>query len=61
MTLSPSPLRRPPLRRYLGVLRQPPVVQVSRAVEREVTNYVDYTGRTDAVESVGVRARVTPR
>jgi multidrug efflux system membrane fusion protein len=34
-------------------------VPVSKPVEREVTNYVDYTGRTDAVESVGVRARVT--
>jgi multidrug efflux system membrane fusion protein len=36
-----------------------PVVPVSRPVEREVTDFVDYTGRTDAVESVGVRARVT--
>jgi membrane fusion protein, multidrug efflux system len=36
-----------------------PVVPVSKPVEREVTDYVDYTGRTDAVESVGIRARVT--
>src|SRR5690242_21471813 len=38
---------------------QPPTIPVSRPVQREVTDYVDYTGRTDAVESVGVRARVT--
>jgi multidrug efflux system membrane fusion protein len=36
-----------------------PVVPVSHPVEREVTDYVDFTGRTDAVKSVGVRARVT--
>lgn len=36
-----------------------PVVPVSRPVRREVTDTVDYTGRTDAVESVGIRARVT--
>ena len=34
-------------------------VPVSRPVQRLVTETVDYTGRTDAVESVGVRARVT--
>lgn len=38
---------------------EPPVVPVSKPVERAVTDYVDYTGRTDAVESVGIRARVT--
>jgi multidrug efflux system membrane fusion protein len=38
---------------------RPPVVPVSQAVEREVTDYVDFTGRTDAVDSVGIRARVT--
>src|SRR5690349_11065789 len=38
---------------------QPPTIPVSQPVQREVTDYVDYTGRTDAVESVGVRARVT--
>ncbi len=37
----------------------PTVVPVSRPVERTVTDYVDFTGRTDAVEAVGVRARVT--
>jgi multidrug efflux system membrane fusion protein len=36
-----------------------PVVPVSQPVEREVTDYVDFTGRTDAVSSIGVRARVT--
>jgi|SRR5579883_464356 len=34
-------------------------VPVSHPVQREVTEYVEYTGRTDAVQSVGVRARVT--
>jgi multidrug efflux system membrane fusion protein len=36
-----------------------PVVPVSRPVEREVTDYVYYTGRTDAVNAVGIRPRVT--
>lgn len=35
------------------------VAPVSHPVQREVTEYVEYTGRTDAVESVGIRARVT--
>jgi membrane fusion protein, multidrug efflux system len=35
------------------------VVPVSQPLEREVTDYVDFTGRTDAVDSVGIRARVT--
>lgn len=38
---------------------EPPVIPVSQPIEREVTDYVDYTGRTDAVESVGIRARVS--
>jgi multidrug efflux system membrane fusion protein len=38
---------------------QPPTVPASQPVQRDVTDYVDYTGRTDAVETVGVRARVT--
>ena len=33
-------------------------VMVSYPVEREVTDYADYTGRTAAVDSVEVRARV---
>jgi multidrug efflux system membrane fusion protein len=36
-----------------------PVVPVSRPVEREVTDWVDYTGRTAAVQALDVRARVT--
>jgi RND family efflux transporter MFP subunit len=36
----------------------PPSVAVSYAVERDVTDYKDFTGRTAAVESVDVRARV---
>ncbi len=38
---------------------EPPAVPVSRPVEREVTDYVDFTGRTDAVEAVDVRPRVS--
>src|SRR5438270_7633843 len=37
----------------------PPVVPVSHPVRREVTESVEYTGRTDAVESVGIKARAT--
>ncbi|MGA2059649.1 MAG: efflux RND transporter periplasmic adaptor subunit [Thermoguttaceae bacterium] len=36
-----------------------PSVPVSQPVQREVTDYVDYTGRTDAIHSVNVQARVT--
>jgi len=36
-----------------------PAVPVSRPVRQEVTDYVDFTGRTDAVQSVNVVARVT--
>lgn len=32
---------------------------VSPAVEQQVLDYVDYTGRTDAAESVEIRARIT--
>jgi multidrug efflux system membrane fusion protein len=32
---------------------------VSQAVERTVTDYADFTGRTNAVESVDIRARVS--
>jgi multidrug efflux system membrane fusion protein len=38
---------------------QPPAVPVSLPVRQEVTDYVDFTGRTDAVQAVDVRARVT--
>ncbi|TMA61131.1 MAG: efflux RND transporter periplasmic adaptor subunit, partial [Deltaproteobacteria bacterium] len=37
----------------------PPVVTVSQPIEREVTDYNEYTGRTAAVEAVEVRARVS--
>ncbi len=36
-----------------------PVIPVSQAVEREVQDFVDYTGRTAAVYSLDVRARDT--
>jgi membrane fusion protein, multidrug efflux system len=38
---------------------RPLVVPCSVPITREVTDYVDFTGRTDAVESVDVRPRVT--
>src|SRR5947208_1023213 len=37
----------------------PPAIPVSRPVSREVTDSVDFTGRTDAVQALDVRARVT--
>src|SRR5262245_39032875 len=37
----------------------PPAIPVSRPVRRDVSDFVEYTGRTDAVNSVAVRARVT--
>src|SRR5207253_11143006 len=36
----------------------PPSVTVTRPVEREVTDYANFTGRTAAVDSVELRARV---
>src|SRR5271156_6866430 len=36
----------------------PTLVTVSRPVERDVTDYADFTGRVAAVDSVEVRARV---
>jgi multidrug efflux system membrane fusion protein len=38
---------------------QPPSIPVSRPVVREVTEYVDFTGRTEAIQSVDVRPRTT--
>ena len=38
---------------------EPPVLPVSKPVRREVTNFVDFTGRTDAVQAVDIRPRVT--
>ena len=37
----------------------PPSAPVSNPVKREVTNYVDFTGRTEAVHSVDIRPRVS--
>jgi RND family efflux transporter MFP subunit len=37
----------------------PVQVSVSYPVERDVTNYAEYTGRTESVESVQIRARVS--
>jgi membrane fusion protein, multidrug efflux system len=36
-----------------------PVVPVSKPVQRQVTEFVDFTGRTEAVQAVDIRARVT--
>lgn len=41
------------------VEQPPPKVTVSLPVEREVTDYVDFTGRTDAQNAVEIRSRVT--
>src|SRR6202030_58797 len=38
---------------------EPPAIPVSQPVSRVVTDYVDFTGRTDAVQAVDIRARVT--
>jgi multidrug efflux system membrane fusion protein len=38
---------------------EPPAVPVSQPVSRVVTDYVDFTGRTDAVQAVDIRPRVT--
>jgi RND family efflux transporter MFP subunit len=38
---------------------EPPPVAVSHPVEREVTDYADFTSRTAAVDSVELRARVS--
>jgi RND family efflux transporter MFP subunit len=43
-----------------GAPAAPPTpVRVSQPVEREITDYAEFTGRTAAVESVEIRARVT--
>jgi multidrug efflux system membrane fusion protein len=36
-----------------------PALPVSKPVQREVTDYVDFTARTDAVEAVDIRPRVS--
>jgi multidrug efflux system membrane fusion protein len=35
------------------------VVPVSHPAQRQVTEYVEYTGRADAIETVGIKARAT--
>jgi multidrug efflux pump subunit AcrA (membrane-fusion protein) len=37
----------------------PPAVTVSKPLQREVIDYLEYTGTTEAVKTVEVRARVT--
>jgi membrane fusion protein, multidrug efflux system len=37
----------------------PPVVTVATVEQREITEREEFTGRTDAVEAVGVRPRVS--
>jgi RND family efflux transporter MFP subunit len=37
----------------------PPTITVSQPLQREVTDYADYTGRTAAIDSVQIRARVS--
>src|SRR3984957_7711189 len=38
---------------------QAPVVPVSQPLQRQVTDYVDFTGRTDAINTVNIVPRVT--
>lgn len=42
-----------------GVASEPPEVTVTRPVEKPVTDFEEFTGRSDAVETVDIRARVT--
>ncbi len=39
-------------------VQQPPLVTVANPVVQDVTPYSDFTGRTEAIESVEIRARV---
>ncbi len=47
--------RRPPQ----AAAQEAPTLPVSKPAQREVTDYVDFTGRTDAVKAVDIRPRVT--
>jgi membrane fusion protein, multidrug efflux system len=38
---------------------EPPAVPVSKPVQQDITDYVDFTGRTDAVQAVNIIPRVT--
>src|SRR5215468_7350794 len=42
-----------------AVATPPPVVEVAQPVERTVTDYQVFTARTQAVQSVDIKARVT--
>jgi multidrug efflux system membrane fusion protein len=42
-----------------AVSSAPPVIPVALPVERDVTDFAEYTGRTDAVQSVSIRPLVT--
>jgi RND family efflux transporter MFP subunit len=44
---------------HKGAPTEPPVVIYSAPLEQQVTDYRSFTGRTDAVKSVDIRARVT--
>jgi RND family efflux transporter MFP subunit len=46
-------------RSQMQVKPQPVTVVVSRPIQREVGDYIDLTGRTEAVKSVDLRARVS--
>ncbi len=47
--------RRPPR----PAVAEPVVIPVSKPVVRQVTDFVDFTGRTDAIQSVDIRPRAT--
>ena len=38
---------------------QPPVVPVSKPIQRQVTDYQDFTGRTEAAATITIKSRVT--
>lgn len=42
-----------------STVEEPPFVGIALPVERDVTDYVDLTGQTEAPQSVDIRARVT--
>lgn len=42
-----------------GPSSEPPEVTVGRPVEKGVVDYVDFTGRTEAIDTVDIQARVT--
>src|SRR3954452_18823089 len=56
LSLVPAGCARTPL---AAPAPEPTRVEVSHPAERELTDHVDFTGRTAAVDSVEVRARVS--